>query len=159
MQSLSRLNVRRAALEEATTIAEILRAAFLTYEAQYVPAAFAATTPTAEIIAQRWSEGPVWVAAQAETLIGTVAAVPKPHGLYVRSMAVLPTARGLGAGQSLLEQVESFAREHHLPMMYLSTTPFLFSAIRLYEHSGFRRTDDGPHELFGTPLFTMKKEL
>lgn len=159
MQSLSRLNVRRAALEEATTIAEILRTAFLTYEAQYIPAAFAATTPTAEVIAQRWGEGPVWVATQAETLIGTVAAVPKPHGLYVRSMAVLPTARGLGTGQRLLEQVESFAHEHNLPQLYLSTTPFLFNAIHLYERFGFRRTDDGPHDLFGTPLLTMKKVL
>lgn len=159
MENSPNLSVRRAAPEEANAIAQILRAAFLPYEAQYVPAAFAATTPTAEVIAQRWNEGPVWVATQGEPLIGTVAAVPNPHGLYVRSMAVLPTARGLGAGQRLLEQVESFAHEHNLPLLYLSTTPFLFNAIHLYERFGFRRTDDGPHDLFGTPLLTMKKEL
>ena len=38
------------------------------------------------------------------------------------------------------------------------TTPFLSSAIRLYEGFGFRRTNDGPQELLGTPLFTMKKK-
>ena len=28
---------------------------------------------------------------------------------------------------------------------------------RLYERFGFQRTSDEPHELFGTPLFTMEK--
>lgn len=157
--SAPNLTVRRAVLEEANVIAQILRAAFLPYETQYIPAAFSATTPTAEVITQRWAEGPVWVVTQAQTLIGTVAAVPKTYGLYVRSMAVLPAARGLGAGQLLLEHVERFAREHNFPLMYLSTTPFLFNAIRLYEKFGFRPTKDGPHDLFGTPLFTMTKEL
>ncbi len=32
-------------------------------------------------------------------------------------------------------------------------------AIALYERYGFRRTDDGPSALFGTPLFTMVKTL
>ncbi len=41
--------------------------------------------------------------------------------------------------------------------MFLSTTPFLHSAIRLYERFGYRRTDDGMNDLFGTPLFTMEK--
>ena len=43
--------------------------------------------------------------------------------------------------------------------MFLSTTPFLESAIRLYEKFGFQRTSDGPLDLFGTPLFTMQKSL
>jgi hypothetical protein len=41
----------------------------------------------------------------------------------------------------------------------LSTTPFLAFAIALYERFGFRRSDAGPRELFGTPLFTMTKDL
>jgi hypothetical protein len=38
-------------------------------------------------------------------------------------------------------------------------TPFLNTAIRLYEAFGFRRMNDGPHDLFGTPLFTMEKTV
>ena len=43
--------------------------------------------------------------------------------------------------------------------MFLSTTPFLLAAVRLYEQFGFQPTDAGPRELFGTPLFTMEKRL
>jgi hypothetical protein len=43
--------------------------------------------------------------------------------------------------------------------LLLSTTPFLSEAIKLYERSGFRRSTEGPRELFGTPLFTMEKQL
>ena len=40
---------------------------------------------------------------------------------------------------------------------YLSTTPFLASAIRLYEQAGFVHTSAPPYELHGTALFTMEK--
>jgi len=31
--------------------------------------------------------------------------------------------------------------------------------MRLYERFGFQRTEEGPHDLFGTSLFTMEKQL
>ncbi len=93
------------------------------------------------------------------SIVGTVAAVPKGEGLYVRSMAVLPAARGHRIGELLLRSVEDFALAQGYKRMFLSTTPFLDRAIRLYEKWGFRRTDEAPHELFGTPLFTMVKTL
>jgi GNAT superfamily N-acetyltransferase len=74
-------------------------------------------------------------------------------------MAVLPEARGHDIGELLLEHVERYAREQGCKRMYLSTTPFLDRAIRLYERWGFRRDDAGPHALYGTPLFTMVKTL
>jgi hypothetical protein len=43
--------------------------------------------------------------------------------------------------------------------MVLSTTPFLTAAISLYERFGFSRSIDGPHDLYGTPLFTMVKRM
>ena len=104
-------------------------------------------------------EGPVWIAMHGRVIVGTVSVVPRSGELYVRGMAVLPSARGLGLGSLLLKQVESFALAHGYNRLTLSTTPFLLRAIKLYERWGFTRADEGPHDLFGTPLFTMVKEL
>jgi GNAT superfamily N-acetyltransferase len=74
-------------------------------------------------------------------------------------MAVLSSHRGHGIGHLLLQAVEQFAIAQGFQCMFLSTTPFLEQAIRLYEQFGFHRAHDVPHELFGTPLFSMVKRL
>ena len=151
--------IRNAVIEDAPAIASVLLQAFIEYESLYTRAAFAATTPTASQIEARWQEGPVWVALEKDHIVGTVAAVPKDSGLYIRSMAILPQARGQRIAGKLIQQIENFAVDHHYQRLFLSTTPFLHPAIRLYEQFGFVRTNVGPHELYGTPLFTMEKFL
>jgi GNAT superfamily N-acetyltransferase len=151
--------VRLAAPGDAPAIAGVLRTAFDEYAAEYTPEALAVTTPPSDVIAERMGEGPLWVALVGGAVVGTVAAIPRTAGLYVRGMAALPAARGLSVGRLLLAAVERYAVEHGFARLFLSTTPFLTRAIRLYESLGFRRTDDGPHALCGTPLFTMEKLL
>jgi GNAT superfamily N-acetyltransferase len=158
-RSVPGLFIRQASIDESPVIASILHQAFVEYEPLYTPAAFAATTPTSKQIQERWKEGPVWVAIHNLNLVGTVAAVPKRAGLYIRSMAVLPGAREQGIAKQLLRVIESYAVAEQHGRLFLSTTPFLTSAIRLYERFGFRQSDEGPHDLFGTPLFTMVKRL
>lgn len=151
--------VRPAVPDDIAAIASVLRDAFAEYEPLYTPAAFAATTLTEDRIRNRWSEGPVWVAVHAGAVVGTVAAVPQHQALYIRSMGLLPDARGLGLGAMLLEEVQRFAVRHGCTRMYLSTTPFLHRAIQLYRRFGFERTDEGPVDLHGTPLLTMEKVI
>ena len=153
------LQIRRALIPDIDAIAFVLRQAFIAYEPLYPPAAFAATTPTSDQIRERWDEGPVWVAVHNDIIVGTVAAVSKDSGLYIRSMAVLPTSRGQGIGRKLLQVSEDFAIDHHHSRIFLSTTPYLKEAIRLYEHFGFRINNEGPYDLFELPLFTMSKQL
>ena len=155
----SNVFIRNAVMDEAVSIASVLYQAFVDFEPLYTPAAFAATVPTSDQIQKRWSEGPVWVVADGSQIVGTVSAVPKGKGLYIRSMAVLPSHRGQGIGHILLQAVEHFANNQGIRRMFLSTTPFLIGAIRLYEQFGFHLSNDGPHELFGTPLFSMVKPL
>lgn len=153
------IEVRSAVPAEADAIASVLLRAFIEYEPLYTPGGFAATTPAAERIRQRWDEGPVWVALAGGLVVGTVAAVPQQQALYVRSMAIVPEARGRGIGRLLLGRVEAFARAHGFARMTLTTTPFLHNAIALYERYGFQRSDRGPIDLHGTPLFEMEKSL
>lgn len=140
-------------------VAQLMRVAFAEFERLYLPAAYEATTPSAKRIRERLAEGPMWVALADGRIVGTVAATPRENGLYIRGMAVSPRARGGGVARALMAEVERFAMHEGASRMYLSTTPFLYSAIRLYESIGFRRTGEPPHDLFGTPLFTMAKDL
>jgi GNAT superfamily N-acetyltransferase len=155
----NRLKVQRAQPEAAASISSVLRFAFTDYERFYTKEGFAATTPDVPTVLARMREGPVWVATAQTRIIGTAAAVGKENGVYIRGMAVLPDARGMGAGKLLLQEVQNFALEAGADRLFLSTTPFLDRAIRLYSELGFHRTHEGPYELFGTPLLTMEKRL
>jgi predicted amidohydrolase/GNAT superfamily N-acetyltransferase len=153
------IEIRVADPVEAEAIAALLYASFLSYQQRYTDAAFAATTPAPPHVVARMSEGPVWIAVQDGKMLGTVSAVARGSSLYVRGMAVLPEARGWRIAAQLLRQVEAFASTSGFERLCLSTTPFLAEAIRLYERSGFERSDEGPHDLCGTPLFTMQKAV
>ena len=117
------------------------------------------TNHDSDEVLERMEEGPMWVAAINETIIGTASAIEKPEGLYIRGMAVLPVARGRKIGKMLLENMERFAIENGYKRLFLSTTPFLDSAIKLYESFGFQKSSEGPDNLYGTALFTMEKLL
>jgi len=163
-QHISNIEIRLASPNEASSIAMILYASFVEFRSSYTQEAFDATTPQGDLIRSRFNEGPIWVAFRNSHMVGTVSAVPKSEGLYIRSMAVRPIARGYGIGRLLLEQVERFANDHGLRQLFLNTTPFLDSAIRLYENFGFQNSSGNfpdllPHDLFDTPLITMVKAL
>lgn len=151
--------IRRAVPGEAVAIASLLHRSFVEYESLYTAEAFAATICTPEKIKERIEEGPIWIALQDGKIVGTVSAVARGEALYVRGMAVDPLVRGSGTGRALLRCAEEFALTGGFKSLLLSTTPFLLGAIRLYERCGFHRNLDGPHDLFGTPLFTMVKNL
>ena len=153
------MSIRRASAADVEQVADALRCAFAEYERLYTRAGYAATTPDAAQLRARWNEGPVWVAVDDGGIVATVAAMPRENGVYVRSMAVRPEARGKGTGRALMREVELYAVSERAHRTYLSSTPFLYDAIRLYEALGFRRTGEPPHELGGTPLVTLEKRL
>jgi len=157
--SIPAVRVRKATATDAAAIAAILHEAFSEYRPLYTDAGFAATAISAEQVEQRLSEGPVWVALLGNAMVGTAAVVEKGSDWYIRGMAVIPAARGRHIGEILLTAIETLAQENNARRLFLSTTPFLDRAIRLYEKSGFRQTDEGPHDLFGTPLLVMEKLL
>lgn len=153
------IEIRVAEPEDASAISSLLLQSFEEYKPLYTNEGFAATTPNAEAVLDRLREGPVWIALANSSIVGTVSVVLKGESLYVRGMAVSPAARGRGIGELLLQRIEAYAIDHNCKRMYLSTTPFLDRAIRLYERFGFRRASEGPHDLSGTPLFTMARAV
>ena len=159
MTSAAEFMIRRAGPKDAADVAAVLHESFVEFRSLYTVAGFAATALQADQVQQRMREGPVWVAIRNGVVLGTVAAVVKGNSAYMRGMAVLPVARGSGAGSALLQEVENWASAEGCSRVFLSTTPFLDSAVRLYERSGFRRMNEAPQDLFGTPLFTMEKRI
>jgi GNAT superfamily N-acetyltransferase len=159
MHDATHIEIRRAVAENAVAIAKVLYESFVEFKSLYTEGGFAATALGVEQVLVRMQEGPVWVAVRNSAVVGTVAAIVEDASVYIRGMAVLPSVRGSGAGAKLLAHVEEWARAEARTRLYLSTTPFLAAAIRLYEKFGFRRTEDILHDLFGTPLFTMEKML
>ena len=153
------IEIRLAIASEAPEIASVLYESFIEYRPSYTVGAFDATAASAEEIQERMKQGPVWVAVHASAIVGTVAAVTKGDTLYIRGMAIRPSARGQAIGRLLLETIKKHALAQGYRRVTLSTTPFLDRAIRLYESFGFRRTGEGPHDLCGTPLFTMELNL
>ncbi|MFY9948547.1 MAG: GNAT family N-acetyltransferase [Candidatus Sulfotelmatobacter sp.] len=151
--------IRLASPEDARAIANLLHESFAAFEPLYTEGGFNATAVAAPQVLERTREGPVWVALRDSQVLGTVAIVVKGKSAYIRGMAVLPSERGTGIGAKLLQHAERWAIDAQCVRLFLSTTPFLSEAIRLYKRFGFRRTDEGPNDLFGTPLFTMEKTI
>lgn len=156
----SNARIRRAAAPDAAEIAHVLRQSFQEFEPLYTRDGFAATTPDSEQVGRRLDEGPAWVALTEGCVVGTAsAALKSERRLYVRGVAVVPSVRGQGIAESLMTAVEAFAQHHGCVQIFLTTTPFLTAAIRLYERLGFMRVPEGTSDLFGTPLIKMQKDL
>ncbi|HZW78994.1 MAG TPA: GNAT family N-acetyltransferase [Candidatus Deferrimicrobiaceae bacterium] len=159
LSSSPQIEIRHATAEEAASIANLLYESFVAFQSLYTEGGFIATTPSAQQVLERMRAGPVWTVLRDGQVLGTAAVVVKGKSAYIRGMAVLPSERGTGMGSALLQHVEDWAMNSGCVRLFLSTTPFLIEAIRLYERFGFRRTDEGPHDLLGTPLFTMEKTI
>lgn len=149
--------LRIATPKDAEKIAAVLTESFAEHESSYTARAYAATVPTVDEIKRRFGEGEVWVALSGDEFVGTVSIVDKNKALYIRSMAILPEARGNRIGERLLKEIEDYAVARNYRKLFLNTTPFLKRAIRLYEKFGFVLC--GTDDLFGTPLLTMEKSL
>lgn len=152
--------IRMATVGDAESISQVLRDAFARFENDYAPDAFDVVRPPATEIVRRFGEGPQWIALVDNGPVGTVSVMPEPEWLYIRSMAVLPAAQGLGIGNLLLQAVEEYAVETGFEKLFLYTTYFSQSAIHLYEKNGFYWVrDTPPDEWFGTPGLAMEKKL
>jgi len=152
--------IRLAKPGDEEAIAKVLFEAFSQFQGDYTPGSFSIVTPSAAEVATRFDEGPMWVAVDEGEIVATVSVLPEPEWLYIRSMAVSPTAQGLGIAHRLLDAIEEYAVRDGFEKLFLYTTHFSIAAIDLYEKHGFRRgRETTAEEWFGTPGLAMEKRL
>jgi predicted N-acetyltransferase YhbS len=156
----STVAIRLAEPTDAAAIAKVLADAFGTFRDNYTADAFEAVTPNARVIVKRFDEGPQWVAEIGNDIVGTVSVTTEPEGLYIRSMAVSPTAQGRGIGHKLMDAVNRFADESDHERIFLYTTYFVPGVKRFYESHGYKWVrDTTAEEWYGTPGLEMERQL
>lgn len=98
-------------------------------------------------VAARVDVATVLVATIDSTVVGGItyidggpfAELSEPGEAEVRMFAVDELARGIGVGGALLHTCVQKAHHSGSERLWLSTSPWMKDAQRLYEHSGFRR--------------------
>ena len=152
------IQIRIAAANDAFSIETLMLEAFSEFNSVYTKEAFDATAIKSAEILERMNEGPLWVAILNGKIIGTVSAVHKESSLYIRGMAVHTEERGRRVGEMLLIEAEKYAAANNCSRLFLGTTRYLESAIRLYERMGYRRLEE-LEDFFEMPLIIMEKFL
>ena len=152
--------IKLATRDDAETVAGLLLKAFLPFRAEYTDGAFEYTTASADVIRERFDEGPIWLAERDGVAIGTVSGLPEGERFYIRSMAIDPLAQRSGVGQLLLKTLETHARDAGFMRLYLYTTFVLPGAKRLYEKNDFYVLRETlPEEWFDMGGIEMEKKL
>ena len=156
----SEATVRLATPEDSEAISRVLLEAFITVREYYTDEAFEVVTPKPDEVEGRFEEGPIWVAEMDGGIVGTVSLTTEPEGLYVRSMAVVPSAQGLGIGRQLLDELHDHAARDGGGRIFLYTLPFQKGAQAMYEKYGYTWVRDTPaEEWYGVPGLEMEKFL
>ena len=78
-----------------------------------------------------------FTARKGDQIIGTAALANKGDYGEIKSMFVDEAARGTGAADALMRQLEDEARELKLPILKLETGNVLHAAHKLYARHGF----------------------
>ncbi|MEO5859991.1 MAG: GNAT family N-acetyltransferase [Pyrinomonadaceae bacterium] len=152
--------IRLATPDDAAAIAGVLFAAFSPNREHYTPEAFDAVTLTPESVLDRLVEGPIWVAELDNEVVGTVSLTTEPEGLYVRSMAIKPSAQRMGIAKRLLDVIDEHAAANGYERIFLYTSYFILGAKELYEKQGFKWVrDTEAEEWHGTLGLEMDKKV
>jgi len=101
-----------------------------------------------------------WIAERAGRIIGSIFVVDAGNGVaQLRLLYVEGSARGLGVGGMLVDQVIAFARDRGYRKVRLWTQAELVSARRVYARAGFKLVESKPHHSFGKDLVGEYWEL
>jgi len=101
-----------------------------------------------------------WIAERNGQIVGSVFVVAKSKRVAkLRLLLVEPSARGLGIGKRLVNEVVEFSRAAGYGKVVLWTQSELIAARAIYHAAGFRCVREESHRSFGTPAIAEVWEL
>ena len=92
----------------------------------------------------------IWIAEVDEKIVGSIAIVGHSAAVaQLRWFLIHPQARGRGLGRRLINEALEFCRQCHYQSVFLQTLNNLDAAIHLYTSSGFTKTEEQTHFIWG----------
>ena len=146
--------VRAAGIDDAATIADLLRLAFSKQSRPTNPPS-GALKETAATIAEQLARGGGAVLEDGGVLVGAVLWTAEEGALYLGRLAVDPEHRRRGIARALIDEAEREARQRGLARMTLGVRRALEDNRRLFASCGFEETPLHRHEGFSEPTWVM----
>lgn len=104
--------------------------------------------------------GFIFMALMEGKIVGTFAYIKKGEGIYEFSkMAVLPSLRGLGIGNKMMQFSIRFAEQHHWEKILLYSNTILENSIHLYRKYGYMEVPMEPEVLYSRGNIKMELTL
>lgn len=142
------IEIRLATAQDAAGVAYCVCQAFI----HYIPRIGKQPGPMLDDYQALVEQGAVYVAFRQSEIVGALVLLETDEGFCIETIAVLPSAQGLGIGSRLLSFSEDKARRQGYISIYLSTHRLMHESQAVYAHVGYveydRRIVNGYDRIF-----------
>jgi putative acetyltransferase len=136
------IEIREISPSDNTAIAKIIRDTLMEWGAAHPGTVYYDATTDHLFELFRTPKSIYYIALMDQTMVGGVGIFPT-EGLPADTcelvkMYLLPQARGMGLGKTMIEKAISFAQQQGFKKIYLESMPELEKALVVYERMGFQ---------------------